>query len=138
MKEGQRVNMAAQAPDSIKDDDGNAWGWQWEPGCVHMDAGGVMAYIESGWIYRPGFKQISVGFNARKDTFHVAWEFSDGDVVPIERICTLTLKEAWELTHALLSAIERRPRDLEMHRGFEEWKLKEAEKDKLIDSQDAS
>ena len=50
-----RVNMRAQAPGKVKDENGDAWGDEWsdELGIVYLDAGGTMVHGASGWVYQP-------------------------------------------------------------------------------------
>jgi len=48
----ERVNMRAQAPDHVKDANGDAWGTETDIGYVQLDAGGVLIYTAHGWEYR--------------------------------------------------------------------------------------
>jgi hypothetical protein len=49
---GERVNMRAQAPEHVKDVNGDAWGTEWPPSEVQLDAGGTMLYTTAGWVFR--------------------------------------------------------------------------------------
>jgi hypothetical protein len=46
-----RTNMRSQAPDFVKDQNGDAWGTEIELGEVRLDFGGYMVFTKNGWEY---------------------------------------------------------------------------------------
>ena len=57
LMENKRVNMRAQAPDFVKDENGDAWGTEIETGYVRLDYGGLMIHSESGWEYQMALQE---------------------------------------------------------------------------------